>query len=128
MAKPPQTLPHGQKHAAPIHLLRNVPLLAILNGPLPASILKLMEEDAKQILWALVPHLDDAVEGSARYRRWMKENVSYMPVKKGGGGIIHWPSHCDAYYATWIVRYLEPRAAPWKSIMRFYIQDDQSTT
>ena len=91
---------------------------------LPTSILKLMDEDAKQILWAHVPHLDDAIEGSASCRRWMKENVSYLPVDKGGGGIMHWPSHCEAYYATWIVRYLEPRVAPWKGIMRFYIQDD----
>jgi hypothetical protein len=50
----------------------------------------------------------------------MLEKVSYLPLHKGGAGIMHWPSHCEAYYATWIIRYLHPRAAPWKSIARFY--------
>eukprot|EP00966_Prymnesium_polylepis_P327970 7383794-Prymnesium_polylepis.1 len=59
-----------------------------------------MEEDAKQILWAHVPHLDGTAEGSATCRRWMQERVSYHPVKKGGGGVMHWPSHCEAYSTT----------------------------
>ena len=91
---------------------------------LPSSVIKLMEEDAKQILWAHVPHLDGTAEGSARCRRWMREYVSYKPVTKGGAGIMHWPSHCDAYYSTWIVRYLDPRRAPWKSVMSWFIRDD----
>ena len=39
---------------------------------------------------------------------------------------MHWPSHCDAYYATWIIRYLEPRRAPWKSIMSWFVRDTET--
>ena len=72
---------------------------------LPPPILRtMMEEDAKQILWAHIPHLDAKERGSkSGCRRWMLDAVSYMPIRKGGAGIMHWPSHCEAYYATWII-------------------------
>jgi hypothetical protein len=92
---------------------------------LPPPILRMMEEDAKQILWAHIPHLDANERGSkSGCRRWMLEAVSYIATRKGGAGIMHWPSHCEAYYATWIIRYLHPRKSPWKTIMRFYIEDE----
>jgi hypothetical protein len=60
---------------------------------LPPPILRMMEEDAMQILWAHIPHLDANERGSkSGCRRWMLEAVSYMPTKKGGAGIMHWPS------------------------------------
>eukprot|EP00966_Prymnesium_polylepis_P249443 5767219-Prymnesium_polylepis.1 len=34
---------------------------------------------------------------------------------------MHWESHCEAFYAQWIVRYLHPRKAPWKTILRHWI-------
>ena len=37
---------------------------------------------------------------------------------------MHWPSHCEAYYATLIVRYLHPRKAQWKNILRHYIYNE----
>ena len=95
---------------------------------LPSSIIKLMEEDAKQSLWAHVSHLDGTCEGFARCRRWMKEysctcTSAINQSREGGAGAMHWPSHCDAYYATCIIRYLEPRRAPWKSIMSWFVRD-----
>eukprot|EP00966_Prymnesium_polylepis_P037828 877847-Prymnesium_polylepis.1 len=55
-----------------------------------------MEEDANQILWAHIPHLDANERGSkSRCRRWMLEAASYIATRKGGAGIMHWPSHCE---------------------------------
>ena len=36
---------------------------------------------------------------------------------------MHWASHCKAFYAQWIVRFLSPRRAPWKSILSHWIAD-----
>ena len=91
---------------------------------LPQQIITLIEQDAKQILWATTPTLDGKEDGSDKCRRWIKERASYLPAKKGGAGIMHWSSHCEAYYATWIVKYLHPRKAPWKILLRHYIDDE----
>ena len=91
---------------------------------LPASITKLIEQDAKQILWATTPHIDSTEDGSPKCRRWITERASYLPLHKGGAGVMHWPSHCEAYYATWIIRYLHPRKAQWKNILRHYIDNE----
>ena len=37
---------------------------------------------------------------------------------------MHWPSHCNAFYAEWIVRFLHPRAAPWKQVLRDWLPED----
>jgi hypothetical protein len=37
---------------------------------------------------------------------------------------MHWPSHCNAFYTQWIVRYLHPRQAPWKTVLRTWIKDE----
>ena len=37
---------------------------------------------------------------------------------------MHWPSHCEAYYAEWIVRYHHPRRAPWKQVLRPWINNE----
>ena len=39
---------------------------------------------------------------------------------------MHWPSHCSAFYAQWVVRYLDPRRAPWKSIVHEWIADEHT--
>ena len=37
---------------------------------------------------------------------------------------MHWPSHCTAFYAQWIVRFMHPRKSPWKTILRSWIQNE----
>ena len=65
---------------------------------MPDSIIKIIEEDAKQILWATDPQLSSDEEGTiAKCRRWIHERASYLPIKQGGAGVMHWPSHCEAY-------------------------------
>ena len=92
---------------------------------MPDPIIKIIELDAKQILWASDPTLRSNEEGtSKRARRWTHEMASYFPWSKGGAGILHWESHCKAFYASWIVRFLDPRRAPWKDILRHWISDE----
>ena len=37
---------------------------------------------------------------------------------------MHWKSHCEAFYAQWMVRYLHPRKAPWKQVADHWLSDD----
>ena len=91
---------------------------------MPQSIMDALEQDSKQILWATDPLLLANEKGTARAsRRYIHHKASYLPQDKGGGGIMHWPSHCEAYYAEWIVRYLHPRIAPWKTVAAIWIND-----
>ena len=59
---------------------------------LPTNVIKLIEQDAKQILWATTPHIDSTEDGSPKCRRWITERASYLPLHEGGAGIMHWPS------------------------------------
>ena len=91
---------------------------------MPRKVIELIESDAKQILWATTPTLDSKEDGSEECRRWIKERASYLPKHEGGAGIMHWPSHCEAVYATWIVRFLSPRRAPWKQMLRHWTDEE----
>ena len=111
---------------------RNMLLQAILYGsfrfwlyfmPMPDSISELIEEDAKQILWATDPELHTDELGSQKSKRWIHERASYLPTRKGGAGIMHFKSHCEAFYAHWIIRLLHPRRAPWKQIVLYWTED-----
>ena len=60
-------------------------------------------------------------------RRYIHERASYLPTKKGGGGI-----KCTGrailrsllrLYAQWMIRYLHPRKAPWKEIADLWIRE-----
>ena len=65
---------------------------------MPQSIIRRIEEDAKQILWATNPQLQTDEEGTvAKCRRWIHERASYLSHKLGGAGLMHWPSHCEAF-------------------------------
>eukprot|EP00966_Prymnesium_polylepis_P026720 617059-Prymnesium_polylepis.1 len=64
MAEPAQALGDRQKHPPPIYLLWHVFPLAVQYGAAPPPILRMMEEEAKQILWAHMPHLDANERGS----------------------------------------------------------------
>ena len=61
----------------------------------------------QQILWSTEPTLRSNEEGTEKKsRRYIHERASYLPIKQGGGGIMHWASHCEAFYAQWMIRYL----------------------
>ena len=93
---------------------------------MPYSLVTKMETDAKQILWATQPELrTDEIGTSKRSRRYIREAASYLPTRKGGGGIMHWLSHANAFYAEWIIRYLHPRRAPWKHILTHWIENEK---
>ncbi len=92
---------------------------------MPKPVMDLLEEDAKEILWASNPELCSNEEGTTKKsNRWIREMASYNPRRKGGAGVMHWPSHCAAFYAQRIIRYMHPRKSPWKTILRSWIRND----
>ena len=90
---------------------------------IPDEISQYLELDAKNILWSSNPKITTNELGSAQTRPYIAKKSAYRPETKGGAGTIHWPSHCKAFYAEWIIRLLHPRQAPWKQVFRSWYPD-----
>ena len=89
---------------------------------LPVKVHNLIEEDAKELLWASTPELFSNEEGTEKLsRRFIHRRASHLARKQGGGSIMHWGFHVEAFYAQWGRRYLEPRQAPWKLVLDHWI-------
>ena len=111
---------------------RNILVQSILYGsmrywffslPTPSSMVKALEEDVKQLLWAALPEFSAEEHGtSKRSKRYIMKEASYLPQKQGGGGLMHIESHIKAFKAQWIIRYLDPRDAPWKDVLDVWTQ------
>ena len=92
---------------------------------LPPAISKLIETDAKHMLWASDPSLCASEDGSSTANHpFIRCTPSHLPRKKGGGGVMNWSIHTDAFYAQWGKRYLDPRDAPWKKVMDKWLADE----
>ena len=92
---------------------------------MPREIIDMIESDAKRFLWAAVPGLQADEAGSAApTRRYVIEAASYLKQRDGGGGVMHWDSHVTAFYAQWVCRYLDPREAPWKSVLDYFVKEE----
>ena len=101
-------------------------LQAILYGSLrywlftmrmPESLHAALDKDSYNLLWAQQPEILSDEDGTtAKTRAYIHRRASYLPQKQGGGGVMHFRSHAQAYYAQWIRRYLEPGDQPWKKV------------
>ena len=92
--------------------------------PVPTKIIEIIESDAKALLWARYPELRTDEEGTAkRSKRHMTEKVSHLPVREGGGSIMHLESHITAFQAQWPLLYVSPRSTPWKNCLDHWIGD-----
>jgi len=89
---------------------------------LPDPVSKLIEEDANYYIWSAAPELQsDELGTSAGFKRQSTERASYLSKDKGGFGLMHWPSHVKAFRIHWILRYVDPRKAPWKQVLDHWI-------
>jgi hypothetical protein len=110
------------------------------------QIMKIIQKDADILWWARDPKLDEEVNpgGAAqwaagrapdsdtvqlnnrRIRRWIAKLTAIGPRNRGGIGIMTWEHHVEAVKAQWIVRYLQPGEAAWKSILDEFILKNKS--
>ena len=91
---------------------------------MPSRILKAIESDAKYYLWSAAPHLQSNELGTAAgYAPAIHHKASYLPIKRGGAGLMHWSSHVTAFKLQWVYRYIEPRDAPWKQVLDHWIAE-----
>ena len=75
------------------------------------------------MLWASTPTLTASEDGTAKPTiPYIHARASHLPRKEGGGNIMNWDIHVEAFYAQWGRRYLDPREAPWKSVLDHWIQ------
>ena len=69
---------------------------------LPNKVLKLMREDARQLLWASTPAFQTSEEGSSTHiRPFIAELPSMRKRSDGGGNVMHFAHHADGFYAQW---------------------------
>ena len=88
----------------------------------PHSTLRNIASDASAFLWRREPGLDANEEGTHRsLGKWIAEKATHRSVRTGGAGIMHFPSHVKAFYASWIRRLIEPREATWKEVVQHWL-------
>ena len=89
---------------------------------LPKSINKLIKSDASHLLWHASPDLRSNEEGTeAGFKPFIATPANLLNRKRGGAGIMSWDDHVTAFYAHWGRRYLDPREAPWKSVLDVWV-------
>ena len=106
---------------------RNLLLQAIPYGSLrywlffmapSVRILKKLHAEAYELLWAADPNMvaDDHDDRGRTTRAHILAAPSHLPMREGGGNIMHFESHVRAFQAQWMSRYLHPGKEPWKSV------------
>jgi len=89
---------------------------------MPTSVRKHIESDAKNMIWAAAPDLRGDEDGtSAAVAPQLAAAPSFLPVREGGAGLMHWHSHIIAFQLQWVLRYVDPRRAPWKQVLDHWI-------
>ena len=93
--------------------------------PMPDSVSKMIESDAHHFVWAAAPDLRGNEAGtSTAVAPQIAKAASYLPTKEGGAGLMHWRAHVKAFQMQWVLRYLDPRKAPWKDVLDHWIANE----
>ena len=70
--------------------------------------------------------MDQTEKGSSKkIGKWIDAKATPLPIKKGGGGIMDWKLHAEAYPAMWIFKLISPREALWRSIVTTWLCERQ---
>ena len=89
---------------------------------MPQPVIRALEQDIGALLWKRTPSLVPDETGTAtQFHRHMIKPVSYRKQRQGGAGVMHWKSHTEAFYAQWIIKYMDPRLAPWKHVADHFL-------
>ena len=73
-----------------------------------------IQKDADRLWWSRDPILDDQ---KVRVRRWVALDTAIGPRNLGGLGNMDWKAHVTAIRAHWVIRYLHPSDAAWKTVI-----------
>ena len=88
----------------------------------------MIESDAHHFVWAAAPDLrGDEAGTSTAVAPQIAKAASYLPTKEGGAGLMHWRAHVKAFQMQWVLRYLDPRKAPWKDVLDHWIANEYQT-
>ena len=78
------------------------------------EILQIVQRDADQLWWSKEPDLQ---KPPVRFRRFVAKLTAIGTRSKGGLKNMDWESHTQGFYAQWIVRYVHPSKASWKTLL-----------
>ena len=106
---------------------RNLLLQAILYGSLrywlffmtPSQrVLDKLQQEAYELLWATDPDMvaDTQEERGRKTRAHIACAPSHLPIREGGGNVMHFQSHVKAFQIQWVRRYIHPGREPWKHV------------
>ena len=59
-----------------------------------------------------------------RVRRFVRGKTAIGQRKKGGLNNMDWKLHAEAFYAEWMVKYLQPPKSAWKDLLDQFIVFD----
>ena len=71
---------------------------------MPQEIVTMVQADADTLWWSREPELGAA----KRLRQFVRGRTAIGQRKKGGLNNMDWKLHAEAFYAEWIVKYLQP--------------------
>ena len=88
------------------------------NLVIPESIMRFLHEDTQALVWNKEVIFDAEEVGTPLVgRRYMLEQVQYLPKSKLGLGMLHWESHVKALQSIILFRYLDASRGPWKQVL-----------
>jgi hypothetical protein len=72
-----------------------------------------VQADTNQLLWTKDPDL----EHPKRFRRFVAQETAIGPRSKGGLNMMDWDIHATCFTAQWIIKYVDPTDAQWKTLL-----------
>ena len=90
----------------------------------PQALHHSIKSDAAHLLWKNDPKFHALEYGSKRdFNPWIAQHARPRPIKEGGAAEMDWDAHVEAFKAQWMRRYLDPRKAPWKTVVDYLLRD-----
>ena len=100
--------------------------------------MEVVQKDADILRWASDPSLEvdsmdngneaknvEAIKNKKRIRRWVARESAAGPREWGGLNAMEWSHHSRAFMIEWILRYIQPGEAAWKTMMDTFILRDK---
>ena len=90
------------------------------------------QHDADVLAWAKDPKLQEnltqdgeAAKSNTKVRRWIAQGTAPGPRNRGGVSTMIWCDHVEAILAQWIIRYLQPGEADYKTLLDHFLLRDK---
>ena len=85
---------------------------------MPEEIIKWLEEDVHELIWAKDPQFESGQEGQGQQsKRKIKKDAAKLAWRDGGIGLLVWSEHLKSLRRKWALRYLNHERGAWKEVL-----------